>query len=61
MEMNVKLTSWEWDNKICKYYLADFFQIWYSLENNYIHEEQPISGPVAICWPSECSACQTGE
>lgn len=57
----MKLSHWKCDNKICKYYLADLFQIWRSLENHHIHEEPPVSGPVAIWWPHECSACQTGE
>lgn len=46
--MNMVLSSGD-EVTVCKYYLADFFQIWYSLENNYVHEEQPISGSVTIC------------
>lgn len=45
----MQLTYWKRDNKMYKYYLADFFQIWYSLEDNYIHKEQPVSGAVTIC------------
>lgn len=45
----MKLSYWKCDNEIHINYLADLFQIWYSFENHHIHEESPVSGPVAIC------------